>query len=365
MDDKQRKFYRSGWRDRNAVKESDKEWIARGGHLGTAKAWHTIDMGQGSVHDWLNPHAPHQAEHDLWQAFWMVTIQDALGVSSKAKRPCVECHLDSGCVCFSNPNGVGRVSYAHRLACHWKPHTVQQCAINYINSDMAKEDADLMGIKIEYIKKLLTDHGPGVKRKLTSTIRRSAGMKVASVGLVLAVLGSGCASMVECQEVETVGGMRTYCMGKVAGDGQEAVFRDIYDEQGRISHSFGSGTSLWGQVLVGSGAAAVLSGGYMGAAALQRPDRDTTANATSVEVEKAEVQSLAPLGPVQEPVAPTATTPSININNVVKSSSRSKSTSKALSTSKGGSANANVKMGNIGGGSGGGVPGCQKAKFGC
>lgn len=357
MDDKDRKFYRSGWRDRNAVKESDKEWIARGGHLGTAKAWHTIDMGKGSFHDWLNPHAPHQPEHDLWQAFWMVTIQDALGVSSKAKKPCIECHLDSECGCFVNDTGAGRVSFARKLACTWKPHTVQQCALDYINSDMAREDADLMGIKIEYIKKLLTEHGPGVKRKLTSTIRRSAGMKVASVSLVLAMLGSGCASMVECQEVETVGGLRTYCMGKVAGDGQEAVFRDIYDEYGRVAHSFGSGSSLWGQVLVGSGAAAVLTGGYMGAAALQRPDRDVTA--TNVEVEKAELQSFAPVGPVQEPVTPA----SININNVVKSSSRSKSASKALSTSKGGSANIKVK--DIGGGSGGGVPGCQKAKFGC
>lgn len=64
-----------------------------------------------------------------------------------------------------------------------------------------------------------------------------------------------------------------YCLGKVAGDGQEGVFRDIFVNGNLVAGNFGHGQSLWGQTLQGAVGSAAMAGGMVGAAALLRPDK--------------------------------------------------------------------------------------------
>jgi hypothetical protein len=182
--DKNQRFYRYGWKTGTAYTgETDAEWIARGGHLGTAKKWEGID-GHGNqghisktIHDWLNPHAYHMPEHDLWRAFWLITIQDALGLTYGATRPCIDCHLSYGCECFNNTTGVGQIAHDRKARCTWPVHTLQQCAIEFIEGDKATEYCAIMNIEVDELrrlyKKLLTTKQAGAKRKLTSYIRRS------------------------------------------------------------------------------------------------------------------------------------------------------------------------------------------------
>jgi len=169
--------------------------------------------------------------------------------------------------------------------------------------------------------------------------------------LCAAALISGCAGIQQNTFTLSDGRTVDYIHGKIDADGQTGVFRDAYiDGQPVISH-YGAGPSLWGQVLSGSGAAAVYSAGAMGAAALLRPDRHT--DATSVEVEKAELQAFAPEEPIiHEPVANEPVNVTVINNNKNKSNSVSVSGSSASAKAKGG----NVKVKNVipSGGSNGG-----------
>jgi hypothetical protein len=89
--------------------------------------------------------------------------------------------------------------------------------------------------------------------------------------LSVTLLLGACTSLVKCEDHNTLAGQRTYCMGKVSGDGQEGVFRDVFSDKGAEVSHFGSGPSLWGQALVGAVAAGEIAGGNVGAAALIRP----------------------------------------------------------------------------------------------
>lgn len=106
-------------------------------------------------------------------------------------------------------------------------------------------------------------------------------MKRMLASLMLVVWLGGCSSMIESQNVTlSNGSIATYVFGKIAGDGQEAVFRDAFIEGVPVLTHFGSGASLSGQVLHGAAAAAMIGGGMAGASALRRPDRynNTTSN---------------------------------------------------------------------------------------
>ena len=96
----------------------------------------------------------------------------------------------------------------------------------------------------------------------------------AALSLMLLITLSSCVSAISSQDVAISGGkIATYVFGKVAGDGQEAVFRDAFiDGQPVLTH-FGSGQSLTASALQGVGAAAMIGGGMAGAAALRRPDK--------------------------------------------------------------------------------------------
>ena len=106
-------------------------------------------------------------------------------------------------------------------------------------------------------------------------------MKRMLASLMLVMWLGGCSSMIESQNVTlSNGSIATYVFGKIAGDGQEAVFRDAFIEGVPVLTHFGSGASLSGQVLHGAAAAAMIGGGMAGASALRRPDRynNTTSN---------------------------------------------------------------------------------------
>lgn len=142
------------------------------------------------------------------------------------------------------------------------------------------------------------------------------------------LLVASCASAVKCMPAEGLSGV-TYCMGKVSGDGQEGVFRDVWQENKPVLSSFGGGASLWGQALQGVAGDAALAGGMVGAAALLRPAR-------SREVNHLDNQQIQGQGQEQSSTA-------VNINSNVNK----------------------VKMSDIGGGSGGdggSHPGCLKSK---
>ena len=89
---------------------------------------------------------------------------------------------------------------------------------------------------------------------------------------------AACSSLVKCEDANTIAGPRTYCLGKVAGDGQEGVFRDVFSNKGLEAAQLHGGSSLWGQALVGAVAAGELAGGAIGAAALVRPPTSTSIN---------------------------------------------------------------------------------------
>ena len=85
---------------------------------------------------------------------------------------------------------------------------------------------------------------------------------------------TGCQTLVQQQTVDLGGGvMATYVTGKVAGDGQEAVFRDAFVDGKPVLTHFHGGQSLPGQILHGTVAAGMVAGGMVGAAALRRPDK--------------------------------------------------------------------------------------------
>jgi hypothetical protein len=146
---------RNTWGSSGKRAETDKEWIARGGQLGTV--WDAIDKGRKEVIDWLAPvRASNSPEYDFWTEFFTLTIQDAQGISPGADKVCLQCHIESGDGCFSA--GKRGMYYNRRRkwqVCHWVSHTVQQCAQTYIAGQMAEEDCALLGIEVSYLRKLL------------------------------------------------------------------------------------------------------------------------------------------------------------------------------------------------------------------
>ena len=183
--------------------------------------------------------------------------------------------------------------------------------------------------------------------------------------LSVAALLAGCASKLTHESVTLSNGRQVdYVVGKVAGDGQEGIFRDAYVDGAPVLSHFGSGQSLAGQVLQGAAGSAFIAGGMVGAAALLRPPRYNSNETTNLDNQQGQSQaqdqdqgaysgSDSYAGSHAEGGNATAT----NKNNVSNTSINANSNN---NTSK-------IKVSDVGGGSegGGGVPGCQKAKNGC
>lgn len=96
--------------------------------------------------------------------------------------------------------------------------------------------------------------------------------RIVVLSLAAALLAS-CASIKQ-QSFELSNGQKVdYIHGKVDADGQTGVFRDAYiDGKVAVSH-FAAGQSLVASVLQGTGQAAMMAGGMVGAAAVLRPAR--------------------------------------------------------------------------------------------
>jgi hypothetical protein len=143
---------------------------------------------------------------------------------------------------------------------------------------------------------------------------------------------AGCTTIIETKSIDVGGRTIHYVTGKVAGDGQEAIFRDAWMDGKPVLSDFRGGQSLVGQVLDGAAGSALIAGGMVGAASALRPTR-------------------------------------INDNDVsnISNDSLSVSASQSSAEAKSHATNKNhvvTKIKDITN-SGGGVPGCQKAKFGC
>jgi hypothetical protein len=148
---------------------------------------------------------------------------------------------------------------------------------------------------------------------------------IAGITTMTLLLIVGCSSKVEClipSNLPTV----TYCLGKIAGDGQEALFRDAWVDGKPAVTNYSGGDTLWGQALRGVAGDAALAGGAVGAALLLKP-----------------------------PTARINANTDVGLNNT--QTSNTNNTNENHSTTKVGDI--------VNGGNGGGVPGCQKAKFGC
>jgi hypothetical protein len=154
------------WGHAGKSQETDAEWIARGGHLTTKNSWDAIDFGvKAKLHDWLGKSASHMPEHDFWEAFFTLTVEDALGISPTANEPCVDCHRESEDGCSF---GKGQRKTTQRnIKCTWTPHTVQQCALDYLNGPMAAEDCETLGIAVDYLRRLLKQTNVRPKRAIT------------------------------------------------------------------------------------------------------------------------------------------------------------------------------------------------------
>lgn len=59
----------------------------------------------------------------------------------------------------------------------------------------------------------------------------------------------------------TVAGNRSFCMGKVAGDGQEGVYVQTFSDKGLEAYHYSGGASLMGQTLQGAVAAGMIGAG--------------------------------------------------------------------------------------------------------
>jgi hypothetical protein len=161
---------------------------------------------------------------------------------------------------------------------------------------------------------------------------------------------TGCATIKQESFTLSNGKVVDYLHGKVDADGQTGVFRDAYIDGSPVVSHFGSGQSLWGQVLQGAAGSALIAGGMVGAAAVLRPTRINEANDFNNSQGQSQAQS-------QE----AASASSSDAKNYSYNESYSGSESTNINANSNANSNA-TKVSDIGGGS---VPGCAKAKNGC
>jgi hypothetical protein len=163
---------------------------------------------------------------------------------------------------------------------------------------------------------------------------------------------AGCATIKQESFTLSNGKVVDYVHGKVDADGQTGVFRDAYIDGSPVVSHFGSGQSLWGQVLQGSAGSALIAGGMVGAAAVLRPTRINESNDFNNSQGQSQAQS-------QEAASESVSGASSESKNYSHNEaySGSESTNINLNT------NSNTtKVKGIGGGNN---PGCAKAKNGC
>ena len=165
---------------------------------------------------------------------------------------------------------------------------------------------------------------------------------------------AGCATIKQESFTLSNGKVVDYVHGKVDADGQTGVFRDAYIDGSPVVSHFGSGQSLWGQVLQGSAGSALIAGGMVGAAAVLRPTRVNESNDFNNSQGQSQAQS-------QESASESSSASGASSES--KNYSHNESYSGSESTNINLNTNSNsTKVKGIGGGNN---PGCAKAKNGC
>lgn len=152
------------------------------------------------------------------------------------------------------------------------------------------------------------------------------------------ILSSGCMTAIQRESVTLTGGVVVdYITGKVAGDGQEANFRDAWVDGKPVISNYASGQSLTGQILQGTVSSAMIAGGMVGGAALLRPTKinQSESEVSSVNVDGDNQSTILPSSLLSE--TPTTTEPVV-INNTLTATGGEGGKALSKSSSKGGNA---------------------------
>lgn len=140
--------------------EPDKEWIARGGHKGIYLAG--LDFGAKDVQDLNLRSRQVSPELAMWQDFFTLLVQDAMGISPGVKKICTRCHSEQGCGCYQifqleSGEEYTRKTKKRRCPLNIVDHSIQQCAIRFINEDpLCEEYCGLAGISVTYLRRYLS-----------------------------------------------------------------------------------------------------------------------------------------------------------------------------------------------------------------
>lgn len=116
--------------------ETDKQWVERGGHLGCYILGVNHDP---QTENWRLSRSSMSPEQEFWMEFFMLLLQDALGLTAQAQHDCLDCH--------------GDLRKKDTPKIH---HTIQECAKNFIESSyLCEEYCDLINIDIHSLRKEL------------------------------------------------------------------------------------------------------------------------------------------------------------------------------------------------------------------
>lgn len=119
-------------------------------------------------------------EFNLWSSVVAQAVADAYdmfpreGRQFSVKEDCEMCHHDHcGELCFGWDERIQNIrrrvyKWGANLRCSWKPHSIQQCALNYLNGPLLVEDCDKFGVDVSYFKRRLEN---AVKRGLLSEMQ--------------------------------------------------------------------------------------------------------------------------------------------------------------------------------------------------
>lgn len=126
-----------GWGGKGTTNETDAQWIARGGHLGTK--WAEQDPKEQV--EWnASPGAPESAERTFLLAVIGAALEDALYIGQIGKDKCVHC----------DPYRTPKKGLAPE-----KRRTNAKCARLWLESRQAKDICEALGLEPDYLRREL------------------------------------------------------------------------------------------------------------------------------------------------------------------------------------------------------------------
>lgn len=137
--------------------ETDKEWIARGGQKDITNI-DAIDLGKRDGFDWTIHTRPTSPEQAFWSQIMVELVKDAVGLNPGVKRICTKCHADMDCGCYKEfklSSGEDYIRKTSKKPCPkgYIDHTIQDCALWFINNDpVCEEYCIMLGITVSYLR---------------------------------------------------------------------------------------------------------------------------------------------------------------------------------------------------------------------